>query len=93
MPIKHEELESLGRMAKAYSDALFTCNRLYELGRGGELNGLQDLHYAGAVLNAFLRIDTIIRYTLTSSKCDHACRSSAIVDLMEAQKSALAKLG
>jgi len=78
--------------AKRQTDAIFFCARLYEIGKNGELNGLQNVRFANRVLEDFIRIDTIVRFTLTSSKCDDKCRSSAMADVSEARESAIAKM-
>jgi hypothetical protein len=77
---------------KKYSESLFHCGRLYEIGRNGEWNGLQDLEYVQRVHRDFIRLDTIVRYTLTSKKCGKDCLHSAHADMQSAQRNMLAAL-
>lgn len=77
---------------KKYSDSLFHCGRLYEIGRNGEWNGLQDLQYVQRVQRDFIRVDTIVRYTLTSTKCHQECLQSAHPDIRTAQRNMLTAL-
>lgn len=82
----------IGEKSKQYSRALAVCSKLYTIGHNGRWNNLEQLGFAGEIERDFIRIDTILRYTLSSVKCDAQCRDSASKDLADAYRRVVARL-